>query len=293
MNIYCIANTGQCILYKILSTRGIDLLEYTLFRNLTIMSIVIVLLIVQKRDPIEAGFAMGPMEKKMLLGRAVLGYVITILINLSLTMIPFSLIVIIFQTAPFWTSILSYWINGEKIMMNEIVGMGLCFIAIVIITTSETDEQNELLSGQTGHVDDKLLHKSAKQASVFIKIAGIFLMLMSSVMSASIAVLNRSLSKVPYSVVLFYHSFFGILVTGLLLLVFVTLTDRPLHFLDFTPFDNLILFGATALDAISVMSQTIAFQKGNASFISLISFVNIIYAMLADTFIFGENVNST
>ena len=96
MNLYCIANTGQCILYKILSQRGVDLLEYTLFRNATIMAIVIVLLILQGRDPIEGGFAMNRMEKKMLLGRAVLGYVITLLINLCLTMIPFSLIVILF-----------------------------------------------------------------------------------------------------------------------------------------------------------------------------------------------------
>ena len=68
------------------------------------------------------------------------------------------------------------------------------------------------------------------------------------------------------------------------------MTNRPLYFLEFSPFDNLILFSATALDAISVMSQTIAFQSGNASFVSLISFVNIIYAMLSDIFIFGENV---
>lgn len=69
-----------------------------------------------------------------------LGYVITLLINMCLTMIPFSLIVIIFQTAPFWTSILSFYVNGEKIMFNEMVGMGLCFMAIILITTSETDE---------------------------------------------------------------------------------------------------------------------------------------------------------
>lgn len=52
MNLYCVANTGQCILYKILSSRGVDLLEYTLFRNLTIMAFVVVLLIVQHRDPV-------------------------------------------------------------------------------------------------------------------------------------------------------------------------------------------------------------------------------------------------
>ena len=102
--------------------------------------------------------------------------------------------------------------------------------------------------------------------------------------------LNRSLKEVPYAVVLFYHSFFGIFATTTYLTFTCAMTNRPLYFLEFSPFDNLILFSATALDAISVMSQTIAFQSGNASFVSLISFVNIIYAMLSDIFIFGENV---
>lgn len=78
-------------------------------------------------------------------------------------------------------------------------------------------------------------------------------MLISAVMSASIAVLNRSLRGVPYAIVLFYHSFFGIIMTGILLFSAVAFTERPLYFLDFTPFDNFILFSATALDAISVM----------------------------------------
>ena len=44
MNIYCIANTLQCVLYKIMSERGVDLLEYTFFRNLTIMVMVMIIL---------------------------------------------------------------------------------------------------------------------------------------------------------------------------------------------------------------------------------------------------------
>ena len=36
-------------------------------------------------------------------------------------------------------------------------------------------------------------------------------------------------------------------------------TERSLKTIDFAPIDDLLLFGATGLDAISVMSQTIAF----------------------------------
>ena len=147
INFYCIANTAQCVLYKIMSTRGVDLLEYTLFRNLTIIAIAIFLLIRQRRDPVQAGISMDMSTRKKLLLRAFLGYVITLLINMCLTMISFSLLVILFQTSPFWTSLLSYYYNGEPILMVEIAGMTACFVAVMIITMTEDKEQNELLTG--------------------------------------------------------------------------------------------------------------------------------------------------
>ena len=137
MNIYCLANTLQCVLYKIMSERGVDLMEYTWFRNATILSMVLVILYLQARNPVEAGRTMRPKERKILLLRAILGYLITLLINACLTMIPFSLLVILFQTSPFWTSILSYFINGEPIYRIEILGMILCFVAVIVITMGE------------------------------------------------------------------------------------------------------------------------------------------------------------
>ena len=115
-------------------------MEYTWFRNATILTLVLVVLYLQARDPVQAGRVMRPKEKKILLIRAVLGYLVTLLINACLTMIPFSLLVILFQTSPFWTSVLSYFINGEPIYRIEILGMVLCFIAVIIITMSEEDD---------------------------------------------------------------------------------------------------------------------------------------------------------
>ena len=71
-------------------------MEYTLLRNITIILFCIALLIVQKRNPFEAGLAMDNRLRKILLMRAILGYMITFLTNLCLEMIPFSLLVIIF-----------------------------------------------------------------------------------------------------------------------------------------------------------------------------------------------------
>jgi len=54
INLFCIGNTVQSILYKLLAAEGkITLLEYTLFRNLAILSIAFVLLRVKGLDPIS------------------------------------------------------------------------------------------------------------------------------------------------------------------------------------------------------------------------------------------------
>lgn len=85
------------------------------------------------------------------------------------------------------------------------------------------------------------------------------LILVASWMSAANQVLNRSLKDVPYSIVLFYHSFFGLVASSVTIAVLLLVTKRELAFLGFEPFENALFFGATAADTIGVMAQTIAF----------------------------------
>ena len=200
----------------------------------------------------------GNVRKRLLL-RAFLGFTVTLVTNACLTLIPFSLLVIIFQTSPFWTSLLSYKFNNEPLYAVEVLGMTLCFIGVCFITMSEKDDQNELLTGQTGHVDDEILAKEQARTGFFSKVAGILLMFAASVMSSGIAVLNRSLADIPYTVVLFFHSFFGIFISFILLVALILFANRPLYFLEFSPLENSLLFTATLMDAIGVMAQTIAF----------------------------------
>jgi len=88
---------------------------------------------------------------------------------------------------------------------------------------------------------------------------GIIFIFICSVMNAGTAVLNRSLKEVHYVIVLFFHSLFGILVTGTFEIITVGFFDRPIYLLDFTLFDHLINISASVIGAISVMSQTIAY----------------------------------
>ena len=294
MNVYCLANTAQSCIWKMMTENNTaDLMEYTLFRSLTIMALAGFVLWWQNRNPYEDGIALDEETRKIMLWRAILGYCTTLFINASLQMISFSLLVIIYQTAPFWMTYLSYRINGEPIYKLEALAMVLCFIGVFFIVSSEEPKQNELLLGNTERVDSERLEQIANSQNLLLKVGGIVLTFAASWMSAGVGVFNRSLKHVPFSVVLFYGAFFGVAVTFLYLFVAVLLFNRPLYFLDFAPIDNSFLFMATGFGAIGIMSQTIAYQSGNSGFVALFSFLNVIYALVADLFIFQEPINKT
>jgi len=49
-------------------------------------------------------------------------------------MLPLTLAVVVFQTNPFWISILGICFLQEKIMIVEIIGTFLCFGGVVMVT---------------------------------------------------------------------------------------------------------------------------------------------------------------
>jgi len=52
-------------------------------------------------------------------------------------MVPMYISVILFNLAPFWTSLLAFWINGEPIVKLEYVAMAICFLCIIGMTISK------------------------------------------------------------------------------------------------------------------------------------------------------------
>ena len=58
-------------------------------------------------------------------------------------------------------------------------------------------------------------------------------------------------------------------------------------------FDVFMLVICAFMDAASVFGQTVAFQKSPSGFVSLISFINVVYALIADYYIFEEKVNQS
>ena len=55
-----------------------------------------------------------------------------------LTMVPLSIVIILTNLAPFWASVLGYWINKEPIIKVEYAAMAICFSCVVGITLSKS-----------------------------------------------------------------------------------------------------------------------------------------------------------
>ena len=57
--------------------------------------------------------------------------------NINVTLVPISTLMIIFNTNPFWVSIMGYFFNKEKIASFEFFGMVICFAGIIVIALSK------------------------------------------------------------------------------------------------------------------------------------------------------------
>ena len=74
-----------------------------------------------------------------MLWRMITGQANFFLMNVAVIFAPISLVMVCWTMAPFWISIIAYFINGERIIPLEVLSMIICFSMVVIITTQSKD----------------------------------------------------------------------------------------------------------------------------------------------------------
>ena len=121
------------------------------------------------------------------------------------------------------------------------------------------------------------------------------LALIAAVFMGCNGVANRALKHVPTSVICFYNfgggAFFTAVYIGLESLVTAG-SDARMGLADYTSRQYLIATGAGLFDFGAMTSSTLAFQSDSSSFVSLFSYLNIIYGYLCDVLILGESLNT-
>ena len=60
--------------------------------------------------------------------------------NYGVTLIPLSTAMILFQTNPFWISVLACILLSERLKLVEVIGIFLCFGGVIMISLSKADK---------------------------------------------------------------------------------------------------------------------------------------------------------
>ena len=130
INICAISLTVMSLLYKIVAVDGVSIVEFTFFRSVSAGIIACIWNATVCMNP----FKQFPSDWKWTLFiRVVAGHTGFALFNLAVPLAPLSLIIILFNTSPFWISIIGCLFLKENLMCLEAIAMVICFGAVVVI----------------------------------------------------------------------------------------------------------------------------------------------------------------
>ena len=103
-------------------------------RNIFIGGSAAIIMCVIKKNPIK----MLPrrLYRDMFI-RSLAGHFFVAFLNLSVTYLPMSTAMILFQLNPFWIAILACLVLRERIRLIEIVGIFVCFGGVIMISLSK------------------------------------------------------------------------------------------------------------------------------------------------------------
>ena len=132
MNFHAICTTATAATYRVVAEEGFHVIDFTLFRNISIFSVAVIWCCCARINPLK----MFPWEHKhQMIWRCITGQVNFFLLNLAVPLAPLSLIMIFWQTSPFWVTIVAYFFLKEPIIAIELISMFICFTAVIVIAT--------------------------------------------------------------------------------------------------------------------------------------------------------------
>jgi drug/metabolite transporter (DMT)-like permease len=217
INLFAILCTIDSSVFKVIAFEGVRVIDYTAVEGFTTLVSTSTFLMAgvgtngKRINP----FSLSEFPRELYLAmflRMLSAQVGFFLNNICLTLIPFTLLVIIFQTSPFWVTILAYYVNGEQFKVYECIGIVLCFIAVIMLTVEVADdvEEEDSLEIESASGDQSKLSYLNDSRQM---LAGLVLIFICSWAIATTNVLNRSLRSINPAIIMFYHALGGIVLS--------------------------------------------------------------------------------
>ena len=125
INISSIAMISMGVLYKIAAREGFHVVEYTFFRCVSALFVALAWNVIIGRNPLKH----FPWKLKYtMVIRSFAGHLGFTMFNIAVPLAPLSLITVIFQTHPFWTSLIALCVLDDSIVNCEI-----CYRVVVVL----------------------------------------------------------------------------------------------------------------------------------------------------------------
>ena len=157
--------------------------------------------------------------------------------------------------------------------------MVICFSCVAVIMTQSEVDQDEQVDASQGDAGN-------------LSMLGLVIALIAAICAGFNAVLSRSLKQIPLNVIVFYQSLFGMIIALLYILIeaLMSNSDGGLRIFSYTGQMYGICTISAALDNLCLYLFVIAFTADTSGFISILSYMRIVFAYAADIFIFDQEL---
>ena len=167
-------------------------------------------------------------------------------------------------------SVLGICFLGEKIMKVEIIGIGLCFGGVVMVTLAPSESKVSTNSN--------------------LLIFGICLCLVMAWIHSFVQMFNRMMRDVEWYVIMFWHSTIGLCTASIIVGIMAAINGGT--FFSYTARQYGLLTLCAFLDFLGLSFSVITFQSCEMGFISLFGYLIVVYSFLGDIFVFHETFST-
>ena len=186
----------------------------------------------------------------------------------------------LFNTAPFWASILGCVFLRERLVRLEIVALILSFCGVLCVAFSKMDR---------GGTEDA---EESETTSTGTFLLGCVFVLCCAWCEASVTLLSRSLQDVNFSVLLFWYGVVAVPANLLIVLCEAYVNSHSFRLLEYDAGQYMWMLLIAFFNFIGVCSQTIAAQNERSGFVTLLGYIGLVYAFMGDLLIFSEVPNA-
>ena len=191
-------------------------------------------------------------------------------------------VTILQNTQAFWTAILAYYMNNESFHAIEGIGIVGCFIGVLLIGYAVGERPEEDVPIPSNYLNE-LFGDNEKT----LRALGVLIMLFVAFNDASLNVMARTMKDVHYGILQFWFSAIGLTILVAYIVGDCLMRDEWPQLLQYNDDQLLYLVLTGIFSALNLTCLTIAYQKDNSATVSLLAYIELVYAFISDVTIFN------